>query len=754
MNRVELLKSYCQKRWKIIPLKNGTKEPAISNWKNLATDNFETIMRWEKQFDKPGWGLYAEGSGLIIVDTDLKHDGPNEFKKLTKEMGDISTLTSNTGGGGNHYIYAFKNKKGKIKGFITKGIDIKFNGYIVLPPSIHPNGNFYEWQNFDLEVRELPDSLYKYMVSEVVDTVQVGSKKIPIPKSISYQIVELVKKSEIQYSEWINTGMALKHSYPDEFGRELFLDATENLSYQEGDLEKANEIWDSIKNDTDSPFTMRGLLYLLEKKGHDVSSIRAKIDFSTDEEIPENYSNIKGSIYRNGQLIFENKALFIKYINSLGYFYLKNCSGASFGKITIDKNKVSLVLFKETKLKELLAPIKVEVLNKQGEKVLKDAHLIWISNMHRKEYDNIIFSPTEENERSYNMYRPLRIAEGNGSCDLILNMIFESLCGSNNVHFEFVIKFLAHIVQFPNVKPFTILVFYGIGGTGKGLLFDVIMRKILNEYYVKLVDSKALSSRFNEELAYRLLVNIDEASAVQSRDSLSTLKSFSGSDKLTVEYKFGGRIEVDSYNRYVICTNESKAIGLEKGNRRFVIIRSSEKYANDKEYFGPIFKEFKNGLIENFYSYLKNLDLSNFDPNVLPQITEDDLDAQLSANGPVFSFWHDLLFISPQEISDGESISKNKVYDLYKYSNFSQKYDFKTPQEFWSDTKRFIPLIAKFKDQDKIYKGHRSRFIPVSVEILQKDFSDRYKISLQNDVSELDFLITEAKSTEFGEVEK
>jgi hypothetical protein len=42
------------------------------------------------------------------------------------------------------------------------GIDIKHKGYVVLPPSIHPNGTQYQVIN-DVTPVDLPDDLLKLM---------------------------------------------------------------------------------------------------------------------------------------------------------------------------------------------------------------------------------------------------------------------------------------------------------------------------------------------------------------------------------------------------------------------------------------------------------------------------------------------------------------------------------------------------------------------------------------------------------------
>jgi hypothetical protein len=58
------------------------------------------------------------------------------------------TLTSITGSGGKHFFYKFVREFPDILG-IENCIDIRNDGLIVLPPSIHKNGNKYEWEDIN-----------------------------------------------------------------------------------------------------------------------------------------------------------------------------------------------------------------------------------------------------------------------------------------------------------------------------------------------------------------------------------------------------------------------------------------------------------------------------------------------------------------------------------------------------------------------------------------------------------------------------
>jgi hypothetical protein len=71
-----------------------------------------------------------------------------------------NTHTVKTDNGFHFYYRADKSKQ--FKGKLIPGIDIKHKGYVVLPPSIHPNGSIYQVIN-DVDPVELPAELEMVM---------------------------------------------------------------------------------------------------------------------------------------------------------------------------------------------------------------------------------------------------------------------------------------------------------------------------------------------------------------------------------------------------------------------------------------------------------------------------------------------------------------------------------------------------------------------------------------------------------------
>lgn len=146
---------YAQRGWKIFPLSPKDKRPLKdSNGFKDATDNIKQIKKWWSENPNYNIGM-ATGSisgGIVVIDLDKDKesgkDGYYTLKEWERENNKIlpDTVQSITGRNGNHLFYK-SNAAYDSKINIYDGVDIRAeNGYVVLPPSIHPNGNKYEWE--------------------------------------------------------------------------------------------------------------------------------------------------------------------------------------------------------------------------------------------------------------------------------------------------------------------------------------------------------------------------------------------------------------------------------------------------------------------------------------------------------------------------------------------------------------------------------------------------------------------------------
>ncbi len=147
---------YAEAGFHVFPLKAGGKEPITRNGFKDATTNITTIRKWWYEHTDANIGIATGASGLCVIDIDTIN-GAGWWAKMENTHGHLNTLMVDTGRGGLHLIYAgtgMPNTAGKL----ADGIDTRGDGgYIVAPPSLHPNGNRYQWNPRSNGVMWLPD---------------------------------------------------------------------------------------------------------------------------------------------------------------------------------------------------------------------------------------------------------------------------------------------------------------------------------------------------------------------------------------------------------------------------------------------------------------------------------------------------------------------------------------------------------------------------------------------------------------------
>lgn len=161
------------------------KHPRISDWEVHATRELGIIRAWWQRWPNANVGIAAGKSGLLTLDAD-KYKDDYEGDALLRD--DEETVTNLTGSGGTHLVYRMP--EGALytnaRGTLPKGIDIRgWGGQFVVPPSLHPSGRLYQWEEgygpHEMAVRPLPEAL-----CNILDDAQQA------PQNVSFD-VELPK---------------------------------------------------------------------------------------------------------------------------------------------------------------------------------------------------------------------------------------------------------------------------------------------------------------------------------------------------------------------------------------------------------------------------------------------------------------------------------------------------------------------------------------------------------------------------------
>ena len=169
MSVLDDAKTYAARGWPVLPCKG--KVPVTPHGVKDASQDEEKINVWFGNAQTHNVGI-ATGrtSDLIVLDIDPRHGGDFSLEALEDAHGELpQTVEVKTGGGGRHLYFQFPEgieiKNGS--NVLGPGLDIKSTGgYVIAPPSIHPDtGQPYAWEwsgdPEEVPIALLPDWLLK-----------------------------------------------------------------------------------------------------------------------------------------------------------------------------------------------------------------------------------------------------------------------------------------------------------------------------------------------------------------------------------------------------------------------------------------------------------------------------------------------------------------------------------------------------------------------------------------------------------------
>ena len=150
-------------KWAVFPCSPMSKKPLTPHGCKDAKKSVGAIKAWWKRWPDASIGI-ATGSvsGLIVIDEDLDEDkGLNGYEAVTdweRINGHLpATVQCITGRGGYHLYYQYNGTDIKNRAGILDGVDVRGEGgYVIAPPSMHPNGTEYQWEDAPDEVDLAP----------------------------------------------------------------------------------------------------------------------------------------------------------------------------------------------------------------------------------------------------------------------------------------------------------------------------------------------------------------------------------------------------------------------------------------------------------------------------------------------------------------------------------------------------------------------------------------------------------------------
>lgn len=535
MNNLEIALKYLKKGWSIIPIQKGSKIPAIQTWtqyqKTLPTE--DEVKNWWTIWKDANIALICgEISGVIVVDIDIK-DGEPDKKGLELPV----TLSQKTGSGGSHLIYKWRKGLVGAKVGIRKGIDIRSdNSYIVLPPSIHPNGNSYQWSiDEDEHITEAPKWLeLNKQEKEVTDWDKVLNKKT-IEGMRNMTATKIAGKILFETSPelWETLGISYFKQWNKEFNNPP-LNEDELLTTWKS-IKKTHlrnnkiEIPDDIDINHNEETQIKKLYIKNKKKGTYVLAnyITSKYKIITIGEKDREMYIYKDGMYHPGA---ENLIIFPEIQRILGDEVDKSAKTETFHKIA-DATSHPRDIFTDAPIN--LIPLKNGVYDFENDILLEHS-----SNYHFLYQFPIIFNKK-------------------ATCPKTADFFLQILSPEQKILVEEWIGY--YFYRYYMFKK--AIIFVGAGDTGKTTLLEVITYLLGNQNISSVPLQKMTSDKFSAAHLYNKHGNlVDELSARDITDT-GAFKMATGGGTVTGEYKFGNQFSFHNFSKFTFACNRIPDVG-------------------------------------------------------------------------------------------------------------------------------------------------------------------------------------------------
>lgn len=248
--------------WHVFPLVAGTKSPFKgSRGSTEATTDLAQIDAWWSANPDANIGTRPSAGGLYVYDVDPRNGGDADHERLQALHGPLSSPLKvlSPGGGFHDYYYApmradatYNSQPGALVD--GHGIDGKYNGYAVLPPSRHPNGGLYAWAAGATPGAVKPPAIPDFLVN--IRTPRAAREAVDYAgnlNDVELIIQALAGRDPEDYHSWVHAIASVKHwedhtEGAEGVGFELAREwSATSDKHDDGAFEDKWNTWDSFK---------------------------------------------------------------------------------------------------------------------------------------------------------------------------------------------------------------------------------------------------------------------------------------------------------------------------------------------------------------------------------------------------------------------------------------------------------------------------------------------------------------------------
>jgi len=718
-----IMEKYLSKGKLVIPVhityKKGKKNTSFPlNW--TSVNNVDECYELFKKY--PTYNSIALLTGKKNNISVLDIDDINEWKNIEHLLGDISKCIITDTNKGFHIYFQYTPELKQTTN-LYQGIDVRNDGGCVFcPPSEYMIENdkiTYEFNEGNIvenlkkmdNLPIIPDDFLKTIknkthiqsineepVNEVatneepVNEVKNILINLPIEKKIM-NVESLLKDIPIEcfddYTIWRNIGFALAN-YSNKDIQMLEIYDTFSKKSSKYDEMKCKDIWKNTDLNRTDCLT--------------ISYIKRLVRENKVKDLKQDYLD-KDILYE----LVKNKSKDIcDYINNYFAVITSNDTGKMIYSEKEYKNGklVNIILIYTDKNLIDKIPGEIKIGNDE-----KSIHILkfWINSINRKEYRKIIFEPGLKDDINLNLFIGFNFDKipdyvvNKEKIKYILIHIKEVLCNNDGKSYDYLVKWLAYILQYPNKKMGVAIVCKSQQGAGKNLFFENFFGDMIigRKHSICVADPSQVVGKFNGSVENKVFTVVNEIKAESDMIKMSNLlKSLITDGTQKIEKKGQDALTVNNYNNYVLLTNNHHVVNVEPDDRRYFCLSASSKFKGNQKYF--------NNLVENmltpefgneFFQFLMQINLTDWDFRMIPMTKYKSELMKYSIN-PIIKWFNEWIKMTNE---DDISIKKNEMYELYKETSENNTFGKIKFFDYLKNDEKGVSSIVEIKKGRSMY---------------------------------------------------
>ena len=253
-----------------------------------------------------------------------------------------------------------------------------------------------------------------------------------------------------------------------------------------------------------------------------------------------------------------------------------------------------------------------------------------------------MFAPGHEVPDAYNLWRGFGCEARPGDCSLFLQHVHENVCGGVDEYYQYLMKWMARAVQYPDSPGQVAVVLRGKQGTGKSFLAKVF-GDLWGRHFLQVSDPKHLVGNFNSHLRDCVVLFGDEAFYAGDKKHESVLKTLITEETITIEAKGVDAEAAPNFIHLMLASNSDWVVPAGAEERRFFVLDVGDARRRDSDFFRKVKGQLDDGGREALLHHLMTMDLSDFDVRRVPE-TEALAEQKHHSLGPEEEWWFQKLW--------------------------------------------------------------------------------------------------------------